>query len=313
MEPSVQVDELLIAEVAPGVHRIVSPLGTRRMAQWLVAGTERLLLVDAGVATTPDDVLVPALARLGRTSADITDVVITHADVDHYGGIARLRTLAPRALIRAHAADRPLIERFATIARVRYGWYRAHHLDYPEQTWAWLQDAAGPDTALDGDLEPGEHLDLGGDRVLEVLHLPGHSDGHVGLWDPRSRTAIVADAAMGDGFFDRAGRRVAPAPYGDVDAYRATIARLRALDVDHLETSHFRSLDAAGAAAHLATTERFVAAAAALVDHASDDLPLADLLARADAQLGPYPEATVELARCLGAHRAQRAQRAGGR
>jgi glyoxylase-like metal-dependent hydrolase (beta-lactamase superfamily II) len=306
MEPTVQIEEPLITEVAAGIHRVVSPLGARRMAQWLVVGAQRLLLVDAGVATTPDDVLVPALATLGRTPADITDVLITHADVDHYGGIARVRTLAPAALIRAHAADRPLIERFATIARERYGWYRVHQLDYPEQTWTWLRDAAGTDTALDGDLEPGERLDLGGDRVLEVLHLPGHSDGHIGLWDPRSRTAIVADAAMGDGFFDRAGRRVAPAPYSDVDAYRATIARLRALDIEHLETSHFRSLDAAGATAHLNTTERFVDAAAAFVDQAPDDLPLAELLAQADAQLGPYPEATVELARCLGAHRARR-------
>ena len=29
---------------------------------------------------------VEALAELGRTPAEITDVVISHADVDHYGG-----------------------------------------------------------------------------------------------------------------------------------------------------------------------------------------------------------------------------------
>lgn len=304
MEPSVHDDEPLVREVAPGIARVVSPLGARRMAQWVVRGPGRAVLVDAGVATTPDDVLVGALAELGLTPGDLTDVMITHADVDHYGGLGRLRALAPGARFRAHAADRPLIESFAAIARERYGWYRGHGLDYDAATWAWLRDAAGPDTALDGELAPGEVIDLGGGLALEVLHLPGHSDGHVGLWEPRSRTAIVADAAMGEGFFSRDGRLLAPTPYTDIEAYRRTIDAIRSLGAQRLETSHFPSLDAAGAAAHLDTTERFVAAVERVVAAAPAGQPLAELLPHADATLGPFPEAAVELARCLGAHRA---------
>jgi pantothenate synthetase len=52
-------------EVAPGIHRIESDLGPRFMAQYLLVGEERSLLVDTGLADTPDAVLVPALERAG--------------------------------------------------------------------------------------------------------------------------------------------------------------------------------------------------------------------------------------------------------
>src|SRR5205814_2108185 len=128
----------------------------------------------------PSDDLAPALRELGLAPERLTDVAITHADVDHYGGDAEIRALAPGARLRAHALDRPLIERWEAIARDRYGWYRGHGLDYDRATWDWLAEAAGPDTPLDGELAAGERIDLGG-LALEVLHLPGHSLGHVGL------------------------------------------------------------------------------------------------------------------------------------
>ena len=70
--------------------------------------------------------------------------------------------MAPQAQIRSSAADRPWIESWAVIARERYGWYRGHGLDYDEGTWQWLEQAAGPDTPLDGTVADGEMLDLGG-------------------------------------------------------------------------------------------------------------------------------------------------------
>ena len=66
------------------------------------------------------------------------------------------------------------------IARERYGWYRGHGLDYDEGTWQWLEQAAGPDTPIDGTVADGEMLDLGGISV-EIVALPGHSPGHLGV------------------------------------------------------------------------------------------------------------------------------------
>ncbi|ADB53282.1 MBL fold metallo-hydrolase [Conexibacter woesei] len=311
-----------VTEVVPGIHRIASPLGERPMAQWLCVGSERILLVDSGVAGTPAAAIVPALAGLGLTPADLTDVVISHADVDHYGGDAELRALAPAARFVAHPADRPQIESFAAITAARYGWYRDYELDYPPQTWEWLRDAAGADAPLDGDVAPGADeaaspaFDLGGGMALELLHLPGHSAGHLGLLHRASATAIVLDAVMGDGFRSYDGALVSPTPYGDLAAYRGSIATLRALAPARLGTAHFPLLRGDEVAAFLDLSERWVdaldAAVLAALGGARDEAhgrgatdrarSLAELLQACDAAVGPYPEATVELARCIGAH-----------
>lgn len=289
--------------ISPTITRIESQLGSRRLAQWLVSGRDGALLVDSGVVGTVAGPVANGLSELGLDFDRVVEVVITHADVDHYGGNAELRQLAPAARIRAHALDRPAIERYATIAAERYGWYRQFGLDYPPQAWEWLRDVAGPDTPLDGELAAGERIDLGGVE-LEVLHLPGHSRGHLGLLDPASGTAIVADAAMGYGFETVGGERASPGPYVDLGAYRETITQLQELAPRRLETSHFAPLEGTDVGAFLELSRRFtddlersleVQRAAGL-----DSLP--GLLEPVGRDLGGYPEMEVELARSIGAH-----------
>jgi glyoxylase-like metal-dependent hydrolase (beta-lactamase superfamily II) len=293
-----------IQEIQPRIYRIPSVLGPRRFAQWLVTGDDRLLLVDSGVDGTIAEHVVPALAELGHTPAQITDVVISHADVDHYGGDAELRRLAPQARIRAHALDRAQIESWPLIARERYGWYRAHGLDYDEATWQWLQASAGPDTAIDGTVADGEVLDLGGISV-EILALPGHSAGHVGVWHAESGTAIVMDAVMERGLYTVDDTIVGPPPYGSVPSYRGTVARLQALGPARLGTSHYPDIEGVPAVqAFLRETAGFVDDLDACVrgELAAQPRPLEHFWRQADANVGPFPEMAVELARSVGAH-----------
>jgi glyoxylase-like metal-dependent hydrolase (beta-lactamase superfamily II) len=293
-----------VTEVAPGIHRIESRLGSRRLAQWLVVGSEGSLLLDTGIAGTVTDQVAPALSdEVGIGAAEIVEVVLSHADVDHYGGDAEIRALAPDARLRAHALDRPLIESWQRIAGERYGWYRHHGLDYDPDTWAWLENAAGPDTPLDGELEPGERIDLGGVE-LEVLHLPGHSAGHVGLFDAASGTAIVSDAVMGRGFDTASGERAGPPPYVDLVAYRGTIELLRELSPARLGTAHFPPLEGEAVSEFLVQSRKLTDDLDAALDRelASGPRPISDLLPPAAAALGGYPEMEVELARSIGAH-----------
>jgi glyoxylase-like metal-dependent hydrolase (beta-lactamase superfamily II) len=289
--------------VAPRIFAIESQLGRRRLTQWLVVGDDGVLLSDTGVNATATEHIAPALEALGIAGERITDIVITHADVDHYGGNAPLRGLAPRAAIRAHALDRPLIESWERIARERYGWYRGHGLDYDEATWQWLEESAGPDTPIDGEVAAGDWIELGGVGV-EVLHLPGHSLGHTGLYEPVTRTAIIGDAAMGEGFDTADGGRAGPPPYIDLPAYRETLARLLELAPVRLATTHYPVLEGAEVAAFLERSRRFTddverAIERARAAGASDPRTL---LAPVAAALGGYPETEHELARSIGAH-----------
>lgn len=264
----------------------------------LVVGEDGALLVDTGIAGSVAEFVEPTLAELGLPTDALAEVVLTHADVDHYGGDGEVRELAPGARLRAHPLDRPLIESWARIAGERYGWYRNHGLDYTEDTWHWLEEAAGPDTALDDTVVEGQVIALGGGE-LEVIELPGHSLGHVGLWLGDQRTAIVGDAVMGYGFDDLEGARVAPPPYVDLEAYRATIARLRRLAPRRMLTAHFPVMEGEAVGAFLDLSRRF-----------TDDLERAlgdagsvgEALPRAAGALGGYPEMEVELARSVGAH-----------
>jgi glyoxylase-like metal-dependent hydrolase (beta-lactamase superfamily II) len=289
-----------VVRVSPGVHRIESTMGSRLLSQWVVVGRAGAVLVDTGVAGSVTDHVVPALGELGLPADAIADVVITHADVDHYGGNAELRALAPGATLRAHRLDRPLIESWDRIADERYGWYRSHGLDYQEAVWRWLEEAAGPDVALDGTLADGDRIELGG-IVLQVLELPGHSLGHLGLWEPSSRLAIVADAAMGYGFETRAGARAGPPPYVDLRAYRATLERLRALRPALLGTTHFPLLAGDDVAAFLDLSRGFTDDLERALDGRADVDP-GDLLSPVAEALGGFPEMEVELARSIGAH-----------
>jgi glyoxylase-like metal-dependent hydrolase (beta-lactamase superfamily II) len=265
---------MAIDEVQPRIYRIPSVLGVRRFAQWLVVGDERMLLVDSGIDGTIAEHVEPALRQLGRSPADITDVVISHADVDHYGGNSALRQVAPQVRIVSSREDRPWIESWATVSRERYGWYRGHGLDYDDATWAWLEQAAGPDTPIDGTVADGDVLDLGGISV-EVVALPGHSPGHLGVVHHESRTAIVMDAVLERGLYTTSDELISPPPYASVPLYRGTVERLRAVAPARLGTSHYAPVEGASAVG------AFLDASAGFVD---------DLDAAVRAELGPSPK-----------------------
>jgi len=295
---------MAIEQVQPRIYKIPSVLGLRRFAQWLVVGDERLLLVDSGIDGTIAEHVTPALHELDRSPSDITDVVVSHADVDHYGGNGELRRVAPQARIRSSAEDRPLIESWAVIAQQRYGWYRGHGFDYDEGTWQWLEQAAGPDTPIDGTVADGELLDLGGITV-EIVALPGHSAGHIGVVHHESRTAIVMDAVLERGLYTTSDELISPPPYGSVGSYRETISRLRSLRPARLGTSHYAPVEGdAAVAAFLDASAGFVddLDVAVAAELATEPQPLEHFWRAADAAVGPFSEMAVELARSVGAH-----------
>lgn len=288
-------------EIAAGVFRVPSQLGVRRIAQWLVLGEEGVILVDSGVAGTIREQILPALAALGRRPEEIVEVAISHADVDHYGGNAELRQLAPQARIRCGAADRPLIESWQRIGSERYGWYPRHGLAYDEATMRWLQDAAGPDTALDGVLREGEVLSAGG-PALRVLELPGHTPGHLGF--AVEDCVIVVDALLERGLYNVDGERISPPIYVTASGYRRSIETVAALAPARLETAHYPDVTGAEVGEFLDLSAAFAADLERIVADrlAAGPGTVAEITAAADAELGPFPEMGIELARSVGAH-----------
>jgi glyoxylase-like metal-dependent hydrolase (beta-lactamase superfamily II) len=291
-------------EVVPGIHRIEGDLGERYVCQYLLVGEERTLLVDTGLRDMPAEVIAPYLATLGRSLEDVDDVLISHADVDHCGGNATLRAAAPRVRLLCGEADRAWIESNEAMMAGNYRWYEQFGFGPPADDVAFLERELGGDAPIDVGLTGGETLRLGPSWRVEVLALPGHTPGHVGLWDPRSGAAIVIDAVLRDGIYDRDGNRLIPPRYYDAAAYEATIGRLRALDPAVLLTAHYDVMDRDAARDFLDRSLTFVHAVRDAV-RCAKATELWPLTQEVDAAVGPFPSFTHELAASVRAHLAE--------
>jgi glyoxylase-like metal-dependent hydrolase (beta-lactamase superfamily II) len=287
-------------EVARGIHRIEGDLGERYVCQYLLTGEERTLLVDTGLREMPRTVIAPYLD--GPT---VDDVLISHADVDHCGGNVAMRELAPGARFLCGEADRAWIESNAAMLAGNYRWYEAYGFGPSAEDVAFLEHELGGDAPIDAVLRDGDTLRLEPGRELEVLALPGHTLGHLGLWDAETGAAIVIDAVLADGVYDRAGNRLIPPRYYDAAAYEATIRRLRELDPELLLTAHYEVMERAAAREFLDRSLDFVHAVRAAV-RATATTDLRALTEEVDAAVGPFPAFTHELAASVRAHLAER-------
>ena len=294
-------------EVATGIHRIEGDLGERYVCQYLLLGEERALLVDTGLRDMPEQVIAPYLAGLGRSLADVDDVLISHADVDHCGGNRALRAAAPGARLLCGEADRAWIESNDAMLAGNYRWYEPYGFGPTAEDVAFLRHQLGGDAPVDVGLQGGETLRLGPSWRVEVLALPGHTLGHLGLWDPRSGAAIIIDAALADGVYDRAGRRLIPPRYYTAAGYEATIRRLRALDPALLLTAHYPVMERDEARAFLDRSLAFVQAVrdAVRTGVGAGTTGLWPLTQAVDATVGPFPAFTHELAASVRAHLAE--------
>ena len=142
---------------------------------------------------------------------------------------------------------------------------------------------------------------------VEVLALPGHTPGHLALWDERSGAAIIIDAALADGVYDRAGHRLIPPRYYTAAGYEATIRRLCALDPSLLLTAHYPVMEREAARAFLDRSLAFVHAVgdAVRAGLSAGTTELWPLTQAVDAAVGPFPAFTHELAASVRAHLAE--------
>ena len=210
----------------PHVHPLL------RCNVWHVHGRDTDLVIDTSLGLAPLRHLVTRELARGLLA------VATHAHTDHVGG---LYEFAQRAVHRAeaHELTEPLTSYLdtSTYPETVLGPYRDAGYDIP----ALMVDAVPPGglaaTELTTDAAPatrllddGDVVDLG-DRSFEVLHLPGHSPGSIGLWEEATGTLFSGDAVYDGPLLDELDG-------SDVAAYVATMRRLRALPVEVVHGGH---------------------------------------------------------------------------
>lgn len=192
---------------------------------FLIRGSERDLLVDTGMGIAP---LRPLIATL---SARPLSIFTTHAHSDHVGAhpeFADLDILVHR--LEADELRRPGEKglRFPKRSPEQIEALRRSGIELPEymvdalpyadyDVEGYGRDPVEPTRLVDD----ADVVDLG-NRRLEVLHLPGHSPGSIGLFD-----AAAGWLFTGDALYD--GVIVDTGPGASISAYLLTMERLKRL------------------------------------------------------------------------------------
>ncbi|NJD27727.1 MAG: MBL fold metallo-hydrolase [Chloroflexi bacterium] len=296
-----------VAEIAPGLVRLEARIGGGKpLFQHVIMGQDAWLWFDTGIASTPDEAL------LDRLSWQLTArhvAVISHADVDHFGGLGRLRAAIPGLVVISHARDARWIGDLEAIMAERYLAHIDAGMDVAEARQRQLRHRAGLRVAPDIHLVGGETFDLGPAGRWRVLALPGHSPGSIGLWEESLRVALIGDAVLGWGVVDGDGRRTPP-PYGSVSDYLATIATLEDLGVERLFAAHEPERSGPEIGAWLAESRAAVGEIGAAVRAAARAgvARLPDVCERVGRDLGRWPDETWPgLADAVESHRREEA------
>ncbi|MCA9772575.1 MAG: MBL fold metallo-hydrolase [Myxococcales bacterium] len=161
---------------------------------YLIGEGGRWTLVEMGGDT--DEAVAAVLDRLDDVGGRIEQIVLTHHHLDHICGARRMHEVTG-APVWIHAMDRDDV---SDIADVR--------------------------TYVDGTkIETSVGL-------LEVLHTPGHAQGHGCLYYAPERALFSGDMINGVGYV------VILPPEGDMRQYLESLGRLRSLDLATLYPGH---------------------------------------------------------------------------
>jgi glyoxylase-like metal-dependent hydrolase (beta-lactamase superfamily II) len=203
-------------QIAEGVQVLRGGYPLRSMNVFLLRDDDRVVLFDAGIRamTEPIRAAAASLGGVGR-------IVLGHGHSDH-----RATASAFGAPVMCHPAEVADAE----------GDGGAHYMDLgkltPPARWvmgALLGAYDGPPPRISGTVSEGDVI-----AGFEVVDLPGHAPGLIGLWRASDRLALVSDCVYltdMDAFGKPAPPQIPhPATTFDVDLARQSIRKLAALD-----------------------------------------------------------------------------------
>ncbi len=206
---SVATDWFEVYRAADGVFAIAEPYQFQEVISYLIVGSDRALMFDTGLGLVPIRPVVEQLTKLP------VEVLNSHTHFDHVGGNAEFDRIAamdtPYTLANARGfAHDALAGEVAAKSFCKGPPKDADTAGFRTRPWTKARSVAG-----------GDRIDLGG-RVLEVLHVPGHTPDALALLD-RGNGLLWT----GDSYYD--GTIWLYVPETNLDDYERSIASLAAL------------------------------------------------------------------------------------
>jgi glyoxylase-like metal-dependent hydrolase (beta-lactamase superfamily II) len=185
---------------------------------YLIIGEKRAMLIDTGLG----------VCNLYDKIKEITNlpiiVVITHAHWDHIGSISSFTDIA------IHSLDQPSLEVFPLPKSVVINNLIHGNNIFPDSfKLENYQICSKKPTVI---LNDSDLIDLG-NRTLQVIHTPGHSPGHICLYEEKTGYLFTGDLVY-EGKLDMFYPTTNP-----IDFYNS-IKKIESLRVSYLFPGHFR-------------------------------------------------------------------------
>jgi len=135
------------------------------------------------ICIDPGDEAERIVETLDRRGLNLQAIALTHAHLDHVGGVAALKKLKPDASINLHKGDEFM---YAGLPE-QPAW-----IGIPRAQWAALGFVFEQPPPVDHYWRDGEKYYVG-KLEFEVLHCPGHTPGHVVLYERNEQAVFVGD------------------------------------------------------------------------------------------------------------------------
>ncbi len=139
--------------------------------------TKRAICIDPGDASKD---IVRAIDKHGF---ELQAIACTHAHMDHIGGVAALKKLKPEANVIIHPADEFIYDALPN---------QPEWIGIPRAQWSALGFDYEQPPKADEHWSDGQVYKVG-ELTFKVIHCPGHTPGHVVLFEPSERKVFVGD------------------------------------------------------------------------------------------------------------------------
>lgn len=223
--------------IAPRVWVLRGGLA-KTMNAYLIEDGDGVVVYDTG-----EKGMAKAIAAAGARLGGISKVVLGHGDTDHRGSAPSLSEIAPvlchpDAVAEAQGSGG---RSYWDMSKLPLGVRLLHRFTH---RFVW---DGGP-VQISGTLAEGDRV-----ADFEVVELSGHAPGLIGLWRAADRVALVSDTVY---LTSMTGRPVPahvphPAYNMDIDAARASIRKLAALDPLVVAPGHLGPMEGPGVRAEL--------------------------------------------------------------
>jgi glyoxylase-like metal-dependent hydrolase (beta-lactamase superfamily II) len=194
----------MLEQVLPNVYRIEIPLPNnplKALNSYLIKGQGRFLIIDTGM--NREECMYEMLSCLERLCVDLnrTDFFITHLHVDHLGLVGNLATGMSKVYFNEPEASIVSSERSQERWRQVSAIHSSHGFAEGELEKAVKSHPAllyGLKQHVDFCiLKEGDTVDIG-DYSLRCIETPGHSPGHMCLYEADKKILVCGDHILSD-------------------------------------------------------------------------------------------------------------------